>query len=68
MAIENEIVAQEFYNQQAEKGGEPLTQTLYRTLAKEESSHEKLLRAELDSVKGLGHWFDFREFTLEAPG
>ena len=68
MAIENEIGAQEFYNQQAEKGGEPLMQTLYRTLAKQESSHEKLLRAELDSVKGLGHWFDFREFTLEAPG
>lgn len=68
MAIENEIEAQKFYGQQAEKSGDPLTEVLYRSLAKEEANHEMLLRAELDSVKGHGYWFDFREFTLEAPG
>lgn len=68
MAIQNEVEAQKFYGQQAEKSGDPLTEVLYRSLAKEEANHEMLLRAELDSVKGHGFWFDFREFTLEAPG
>jgi rubrerythrin len=68
MAIENERAAQVFYTQQAQKSDDPLLKSLYDGLAKEEERHEMLLRAELDSVKGLGHWFDFREFTLEAPG
>lgn len=68
LAIENEKESKRFYNQQAENCGDPILKALYRGLAKEEEGHEMLLRAELDSVKGSGHWFDFREFTLEAPG
>ncbi len=68
MAIDNEVEAQKFYTQQAEKSEDPAIKTLYMNLTMEEENHEKLLRAELGSIKGDGHWFDFREFTLEAPG
>lgn len=68
MAITNEEASNKYYSEQAEVTLDPILKALYGGLAKEEEYHEMLLRAELDSVKGYGHWFDFREFTLEAPG
>ena len=67
MAIENEISSKKFYTELAEKSDGPIFHALYSGLAKEEERHEVLLKAELDCVKGNGYWFDFREFTLEAP-
>ena len=31
-----------------------------------EKGHVSIVQAELDSVQGLGFWFDIREFSLEA--
>ena len=57
------------------------TSTFYESLIKElpaddrrlfdkfleiEKGHVGIVQAELDSVQGLGFWFDIREFSLEA--
>jgi hypothetical protein len=31
-----------------------------------EDGHNAIVQAELDSVQGLGYWFDVEEFKLEA--
>jgi len=31
-----------------------------------EEGHEAIVRAEIDNARGLGFWFDFMEFNLEA--
>ncbi len=31
-----------------------------------ERGHELIVQAQLDSLRGLGYWFDLREFDLEA--
>ncbi len=39
---------------------------LFRRFVEIEEGHEKIVQAEIDSVSGLGFWFDFQEFDLSA--
>jgi rubrerythrin len=38
---------------------------MFLSLAKEEELHEKILRAEVDSIGQNGFWCDMQEFTME---
>ncbi|HDQ99924.1 MAG TPA: hypothetical protein ENN51_06540 [candidate division WOR-3 bacterium] len=63
-ALESELRAEKYYTEQAEAGG-PVA-GLYRRLARAESAHVALIRAEIDHIEKTGFWFDFPEFTLEG--
>ena len=39
---------------------------LFRRFVEIEEGHEKIVQAEIDSVSGLGFWFDIQEFDLSA--
>jgi rubrerythrin len=38
---------------------------LFRRFVEIEEGHQKIVQAEIDSVSGLGFWFDMQEFDLE---
>jgi rubrerythrin len=44
----------------------PEGQELFRRFLEIEDGHAVIVRAEIDSVTGLGFWFDVMEFNLEA--
>ncbi len=39
---------------------------LFQRFVEIEQGHQAIVQAEIDSVSGLGFWFDMREFDLEA--
>jgi rubrerythrin len=39
---------------------------LFQRFLDVEEGHHAIVQAELDSVQGLGYWFDVQEFRLEA--
>jgi len=39
---------------------------LFRRFVEIEEGHERIVQAEIDSVSGLGFWFDIQEFDLSA--
>jgi len=39
---------------------------LFRRFVEIEEGHQAIVQAEIDSVSGLGMWFDTKEFNLEA--
>lgn len=39
---------------------------LFRRFLEIELGHVAIVQAEIDALAGLGHWFDFMEFSLEA--
>ena len=39
---------------------------LFQRFMEIEEGHEAIIKAELDGARGLGYWFDFQEFNLEA--
>lgn len=41
-------------------------QALFKRFVEIEEGHVAIVTAEMDSVKGLGFWFDMQEFQLEA--
>lgn len=41
-------------------------QELFEKFVEIEEGHEAIVQAEIDAVQGLGFWFDFMEFNLEA--
>ena len=41
-------------------------QALFQRFVEIEQGHQAIVRAEIDSVSGLGFWFDMQEFNLEA--
>ena len=41
-------------------------QQLFQRFLEIEDGHAAIVQAEIDSVTGLGYWFDVREFSLEA--
>jgi rubrerythrin len=41
-------------------------QKLFKRFVEIESGHLAIVQAEIDNVTGLGFWFDFQEFQLEA--
>lgn len=41
-------------------------QKMFARFVEIEEGHQAFVAAEIDAVQGLGYWFDFREFDLEA--
>jgi len=41
-------------------------QPMFERFVEIEEGHEAIVRAEIDNARGLGFWFDFQEFDLEA--
>lgn len=39
---------------------------LFARLVEIEEGHEAIVQAEIDSLTGLGYWFDYQEFKLEG--
>jgi len=64
-ALAVEIDTSDFYRQLvASLAGE--AQALFQRFLEIEQGHQALVAAQIDSVTGLGFWFDTREFDLEA--
>ena len=41
-------------------------QPMFQRFMEIEEGHEAIVKAEIDNARGLGFWFDFQEFDLEA--
>lgn len=41
-------------------------QPMFARFVEIEEGHEAIVKAEIDNARGLGFWFDFQEFDLEA--
>src|SRR4030067_757708 len=65
LAVEREIVANRTYLEMASAAGSGAAKEMFLALAKEEETHSKILRAEIDSIGQNGFWFDMQEFTME---
>ncbi|MBM2827821.1 MAG: rubrerythrin domain protein [Actinobacteria bacterium] len=65
IAVEREIIANNFYLDLAAKATSAEAKEMFLSLAKEEELHMKILRAEIDSLGQTGFWFDMQEFTME---
>ena len=65
LAVEREIVANRTYIEMASAAGSGAAKEMFLALAKEEETHSKILRAEIDSIGKNGFWFDMQEFTME---
>jgi len=65
IAVEREIVANRMYLEMAASAQSAVAKEMFLALAKEEETHAKILRAEVDSIGQNGFWFDMQEFTME---
>jgi len=65
LAFERELVANRQYIEMAGSAESPASKEMFLSLAKEEETHAKILRAEVDSIGENGFWFDMQEFTME---
>jgi len=65
VAIDREIEANRTYLEMAERSKKDSAKKMFLSLAKEEELHEKILRAEVDSIGQNGFWCDMQEFTME---
>jgi rubrerythrin len=64
-AFEVEKQTSDFYRQMvSELSGEG--QELFARFLEIEEGHVAIVQAEIDSVQGMGFWFDMQEFNLEA--
>jgi len=63
--VEREIVANRTYLEMAASAQSAVAKEMFLSLAKEEETHAKILRAEVDSIGQNGFWFDMQEFTME---
>jgi len=65
-ALNLEINARDFYQQQAVTAKPESTRKIFLRLAEMEQAHAELIQAEIDYIQETGFWFGFQEFTLEA--
>ena len=64
-ALDVEVETSEFYQRMVDTlPGE--ARSMFARFLEIEQGHQAIVAAELDSVRGLGFWFDYREFDLEA--
>jgi len=63
LAVESETGA--FYKQMASEL-DTQGRALFQPFVEIEEGHYAIVQAEIDALSGLGFWFDFREFDLEA--
>ena len=64
-ALDVEIKTTEFYRKMVDEIDKEL-QGMFARFLEIEEGHMALVQAEIDSISGMGFWFDFREFDLEA--
>lgn len=64
-ALEAEVETSAFYERMV---GEldPAGRELFERFLEIEQGHQAIVQAEIDALTGLGFWFDFQEFNLEA--
>jgi hypothetical protein len=65
LALERELEANRRYMELAASAAPGEGKEIFLSLAKEEETHAKILRAEIDSLGQNGFWFDIQEFTTE---
>ena len=63
-ALDVEYKTSDFYRRMVDDMG-PEEKAFFRRFLEIEEGHVAIVQAELDSLSGTGHWFDFREFTME---
>ncbi len=64
-ALEVEIETSNFYKQMVSQlEAEP--QRMFARFLEIEDGHQAIVKAEIDALTGMGVWFDFVEFDLEA--
>jgi len=66
-ALEVETDTSDFYQQMVAQLPTDV-QPLFARFLEIEQGHRALVQAEIDSVSGMGFWFDMPEFDLEAGG
>ena len=64
-ALELEIETSNFYKRMVKELPQE-DQPLFARFVEIEEGHEAIVQAEIDAASGLGFWFDFMEFNLEA--
>jgi rubrerythrin len=64
-ALQVEIETGNFYKQMVQELPEE-GQKLFQRFVEIEMGHEAIVQAEIDSVSGMGFWFDMAEFKLEG--
>lgn len=64
-ALEVEVETSNFYERMV-KVLPPEHRPLFARFLEIEEGHRTIVQAEIDSVTGLGYWFDMQEFDLEA--
>jgi rubrerythrin len=65
-AVEVEIETSAFYRRVVGELPAGEDRALFARFLEIEEGHLAMVQAELDSVQGLGYWFDVQEFRLEA--
>ena len=66
-ALKLEKETSDFYEQMVRELTDE-AQRMFARFLEIENGHLAVVRAELDSVRNMGFWFDFREFNLEVEG
>ena len=64
-ALDAEIEATKFYKKMVDELSDE-AKALFARFVEIEEGHEAIVQSEIDSMTGLGYWFDFQEFNLEA--
>jgi rubrerythrin len=64
-ALKAELETSNFYKQMVSELDEQ-GQALFEPFVEIEDGHLTIVQAELDNLMGLGYWFDYKEFDLEA--
>lgn len=64
-ALDMEIETSTFYKNMVSQLPEEY-QPMFQRFVEIEEGHEAIVRAEIDNAQGMGFWFDFQEFDLEA--
>ena len=65
-ALDLELSARAFYEEQSRKVRAEPARAMFARLAEMEAAHYALIQAEIDNIQQTGFWFGLREFTLES--
>ncbi len=66
LALELEHETSNFYRSLMSKLDNDEDKKFFEPFIEIEDGHVAIVQAELDSLQGIGFWFDFKEFSLEA--
>ena len=66
LALELEHETSNFYRSLMDKLESEEDKKFFEPFIEIEDGHISIVQAELDALQGIGFWFDFKEFSLEA--